>query len=177
WGAPAALAALAALLFAAPLALRRSGGARTLPRSRADVALAIAGLRKSFGDRAVLDGVDLELRAGRSLVLWGANGAGKSTLIKCLLGLHDYEGRISVFGKDARREGPEARALLGYVAQEFAGYDWSVGDAMAFVARLRGVDADRIAPALERCGLAAETRKRVCDLSGGMKQKLSLAQA
>src|SRR5581483_5298863 len=68
WGAPAALAALAALLFAAPLALRRSGGARTLPRSRADVALAIAGLRKSFGDRAVLDGVDLELRAGRSLV-------------------------------------------------------------------------------------------------------------
>jgi ABC-type multidrug transport system ATPase subunit len=139
--------------------------------------LALRGVRKSFGGRPVLCGVDAQVAAGRTLVLWGPNGAGKSTLIKCLLGLHEFAGDISVFGHDALREGREARSCLGYVAQEFAGYDWSVRQAMEFVAALRGVDEENIAPALERCGLAAQMGKRVCDLSGGMKQKLALAQA
>jgi ABC-2 type transport system ATP-binding protein len=91
--------------------------------------------------------------------------------------LHDYAGAIRIFGLDARREGASARALVGYVAQEFAGYDWSVREAMEFTADLRSVDRERIAPTLARCGLMGCEGKGVPQLSGGMKQKLALAQA
>ena len=170
------LASLSGLLLGVPGFLRRRRGRAAL-KQRGGEALVLGGVRKSFGVRPVLSGVDARLAAGRTLVLWGPNGAGKSTLIKCLLGLYEFEGEISIFGHDALRRGHEARARLGYVAQEFAGYDWSVRQAMEFVANLRGIDAVKIIPALERCGLAVELEKRVCDLSGGMKQKLALAQA
>ena len=82
-----------------------------------------------------------------------------------------------MFGRDARIEGASARELVGYVAQEFAGYDWSVREAMEFTADLRGIDRERIAPTLSRCGLSKCEGKAVPKLSGGMKQKLALAQA
>jgi ABC-2 type transport system ATP-binding protein len=124
-----------------------------------------------------LDALDVRIEAGRTVVLWGDNGAGKSTFIRCLLGLHEHGGSIRVFGRDVRIEGASARALIGYVAQEFAGYDWDVREAMEFAADLRGVDRERVAPTLARCGLAGCGGKAVPKLSGGMKQKLALAQA
>jgi nitrous oxidase accessory protein len=135
------------------------------------------GVRKSFGSRVILNGLDLSLERGRSLVLWGSNGAGKSTFIKCLLGLHDFDGELSVFGRDAKSEGHLARRHIGYLSQEFAGYDWTVRQAMEFVCAVRGVGPEGIATALASCGLAGEEGKNSLALSGGMKQKLALAQA
>ncbi|MBI5630730.1 MAG: nitrous oxide reductase family maturation protein NosD [Elusimicrobia bacterium] len=176
WGLPLGLASLSGLLLGLPALLRTRSKTRGKSSPRG-VPVEIKGLSKSFGKRDVLKGVDLSLSPGETVVLWGANGTGKSTLIKCLLGLHDYKGEIRIFGRDARSEGHLARADLGYVAQEFAGYDWTVGQAMAFVARLRQLEPARIEPSLEACGLRGEGGKRVCDLSGGMKQKLALAMA
>ena len=147
--------------------------------ARADGFLAVTarGVRKSFGSRVILSGLDLSLERGRSLVLWGSNGAGKSTFIKCLLGLHDFEGALSIFGHDARKEGHLARRHIGYLSQEFAGYDWTVRQAMEFVCAVRGADPAKIGPALASCGLTGEEGKNSLALSGGMKQKLALAQA
>ena len=176
WEVPVGLGALSGLLLGAPGLLRRRREAKAVARA-VGPALRVRGLRKSFGGRQVLSGVDLELAAGRTLVLWGPNGAGKSTLLKCLLGLHAFEGEARVFGHDARTDGVAARASLGYAAQEFAGYEWTVREAMDFIADLRGLDRAAMPGVLARCGLTGAEDKRVPDLSGGMKQKLALAQA
>jgi len=156
-----------------------SGGGTSSPYGSVARGLAVEarGVRKSFGSRVILSGLDLSLERGRSLVLWGSNGAGKSTFIKCLLGLHEFEGELSVFGRDARAEGHLARRHIGYLSQEFAGYDWTVRQAMEFVCAVRGADPTEISPALASCGLAGEEEKNSLALSGGMKQKLALAQA
>jgi len=175
-GFPLGLLSVSGLLLWLPRLRRRRAAAAPVPAA-APPALEATAVTKSFAGQAVLSGIDVRIEAGRSVVLWGDNGAGKSTSIRCLLGLHDHEGSIRIFGRDARGEGESARAFVGYVAQEFAGYDWSVREAMEFIADLRGAARERIAPTLARCGLAGCEAKTVPQLSGGMKQKLALAQA
>jgi nitrous oxidase accessory protein len=153
----------------------RPAAAKLFPAGIA--AVSARHVSKSFSARRILDQVSFELAPGSSLVLWGANGAGKSTFIKCLLGLHRHEGAISVFGLDARAHGAEARARIGYVPQHAAGYDWSVAESMEFVCAVRGVDPGGVPAALARVGLTGEEAKSLTDLSGGMTQKLALAQA
>lgn len=134
------------------------------------------------GAARAVDGVSLTIEAGESLALWGANGAGKTTLIRCVLGLLRFKGRITVGGRDVRRDGKRARLLVGYVPQELAFYDdLGVAEAIAFFARLKGLNphepgADPRA-ALASVGLVGHERKRVRALSGGMKQRLALAIA
>lgn len=158
---------------------RRSAGVPGAGTQAAGAGLAVAArdVSKSFGSRVILNRLNLSLERGRSLVLWGANGAGKSTFIKCLLGLHDFDGELAVFGRDARHEGHLARRHIGYLSQEFAGYDWTVRQAMEFICSVRGADVEAVTPTLASCGLRAEEDKDVLALSGGMKQKLALAQA
>lgn len=140
----------------------------------------IEGLTKRFGRTTAVDGVSLEVPAGDSVALWGANGAGKTTLIRCVLGLLRYRGRIEVGGFDVRRRGKAARRLIGYVPQELGFYDdLGVAEAVRFFARLKGVgvgvgDVDAV---LGGVGLAGHGRKRIRELSGGMKQRLALAVA
>jgi len=67
-------------------------------------ALVAKGLRKRFGHHTALDGIDLELESGRILGLIGPNGAGKTTLLKAMLGLTQYEGELSVLGRNPYRE-------------------------------------------------------------------------
>ncbi|HEY7120907.1 MAG TPA: ABC transporter ATP-binding protein [Tepidisphaeraceae bacterium] len=135
-------------------------------------------VRKRFGRARVLDGVSFDVLAGQSIALWGSNGAGKTTLIRCLLGLIDFEGSIRVAGLDVRREGKRVRRLLGYVPQELAFYDdFRVIEAARYIARIRGADAGDCEPGLQSLGLLDHARKRVRELSGGMKQRLALAVA
>lgn len=159
--------------------LKTRGGNASSPYDLIARGLAVSArsVSKSFGDRVILDKLNISVDRGQSLVLWGSNGAGKSTFIKCLLGLHDFEGALSVFGRDARSEGHLAKRHIGYLSQEFAGYDWTVRQAMEFVCAVRGADLEDIAPALASCGLTGEEGKNSLALSGGMKQKLALAQA
>ncbi|MBL9120623.1 MAG: ABC transporter ATP-binding protein [Phycisphaerae bacterium] len=138
----------------------------------------IEHVTKRFGRAAAVDDATLDLGAGESLALWGANGAGKTTLIRCVLGLLGFRGTIRVGGHDVRRDGKAARLLIGYVPQELGFYDdLTVCEAVAFFSRLKGLphtDTDRT---LATVGLLGHERKRIRELSGGMKQRLALAIA
>lgn len=125
-----------------------------------------------------VDDLSFRLNQGEALALWGTNGAGKTTVLKCLLGLLQCEGALFLNGYDLRRNGRQARYCLGYVPQELAFHaDLTVLDTCHFYARLKNVPAARVAVLLEQVGLAAQGKKAVGALSGGMKQRLALALA
>ncbi|MCW5777378.1 MAG: ABC transporter ATP-binding protein [Phycisphaeraceae bacterium] len=133
---------------------------------------------KKFGPVTAVSDVSFDLADGASLALWGSNGAGKTTLIRCLLGVCRFKGRASIGGVDVRRRGRHARALVGYVPQELAFHDdVRLASAMNFFAGLRRAAPARAAQSLAAVGLTGHERKRVRDLSGGMKQRLALAIA
>jgi ABC-2 type transport system ATP-binding protein len=87
--------------------------------------LHIDGLRKQFGNREVLAGVDLAVESGTVLGLLGANGSGKTTMIKCALGLlRPTDGAAQIFGQNAWDLSAECKNRIGYVPQEVASYPW-----------------------------------------------------
>src|SRR3954471_7104312 len=141
--------------------------------------LEIHDVRKRFGKTSILKGVSFAVRPGQSVALWGSNGAGKTTLIRCLLGLADFDGAIRVANLDVRKDGKSARRMIGYVPQELALYDdFRVVEAARFMARLKGAAPGAVKARLGEVGLlGGHERKRVRELSGGMKQKLALAIA
>jgi len=140
--------------------------------------ITVRDVRKRFGRVHAVDGVGFTLEDGQALALWGSNGAGKTTLIRCLLGVIRFRGLIEIGGTSVRRRGKTTRSRIGYVPQELAFHDdMRLGGAMAFFARLRGVELDRARALLAQVGLEGHERKRVRDLSGGMKQRLALAVA
>lgn len=140
--------------------------------------ITINAVTKRFGRTAAVCEASLTLAPGESVALWGANGAGKTTLIRCVLGLLRFRGTITVGGHDVRRNGKRARTLIGYVPQELGFYDdLGVAEAVGFFSRLKGLDRTDSGSALERVGLAGHERKRIRELSGGMKQRLALAIA
>jgi ABC-2 type transport system ATP-binding protein/nitrous oxidase accessory protein len=138
----------------------------------------IRQLSKSFGRARVLDGIDLDVAEGESVALWGSNGAGKTTIIRCITGIYRHEGSIAIDNLDTSRHGKAARQRIGYVPQEAGLYDdFRVAEAVAFFARLRGLDGVDESALLSSVGLCGHERKRVRQCSGGMKQRLSLAIA
>jgi ABC-type multidrug transport system ATPase subunit len=140
--------------------------------------ITITNVTKRFGRSTAVDAASLELPIGDSVALWGANGAGKTTLIRCVLGLLRFQGTISVGAHDVQRDGKAARLLLGYVPQELGFYDdLGVGEALRFFGRLKGLNNVSVGDALSSVGLADHSRKRIRELSGGMKQRLALAIA
>lgn len=135
-------------------------------------------LTKRFGRTTAVDDLSLEIQPGESVALWGANGAGKTTIIRCLTGLYSYRGRITLNGLDAYRHGKRARQLIGYVPQELGfNDDLRVSAAIRFFAELRGVQIDDVDRVLAPVELQGHHRKRMRELSGGMKQRLALAIA
>jgi ABC-type multidrug transport system ATPase subunit len=125
-----------------------------------------------------VDDLSFRVDSGEALALWGPNGAGKTTAIRCVLGLIRGRGRITIAGFDARRQGKAARRSLGYVPQELCLHDdFTALDALHFYARLKRAGSDRPARVLREVGLEDHGRKRVRELSGGMKQRLALAIA
>jgi ABC-type multidrug transport system ATPase subunit len=136
----------------------------------------IQHLTKRFGRSTVLDDVSLNVGMGETVALWGTNGAGKTTILRCVAGLYDYRGSITIDSLCARRDGKRARQLMGYVPQESGLYDdMRIDRAIRFFATLRGTPAR--GDELDRVGLSAHAAKRVRELSGGMKQRLALAIA
>lgn len=176
FAAPAALGPILLIIWNRKRPNRNGSCQATITGAGASV-IEVRNVFKSFGKRQILNAVSFELHLGESLVLWGPNGSGKTTLMKCLLGLREFEGSIHLFGHDVRREGHVARRQAGYLPQEFAGYDWTVEQSMKFTAAVRGESCSAIGPALAACGLLGEESKMTGELSGGMKQKLALAQA
>ena len=153
---------------------RRSGPAHPEP-------IAAVGLRKSYGARTVLDGVDLHVGPGQVVGLLGPNGAGKTTAVKSLLGMvHLDDGLATVLGRPVGD--PVARRRLGYLPEQFQYPAWLDGrQVLDSHARLLGMPASErpaaIADALRLVGLAGRGDDRVGGYSKGMQQRLGLATA
>lgn len=142
--------------------------------------LKVADLHKRYGRHISVDGISFEIESGRCVALLGPNGAGKTTTLRMLAGLlPPTSGEISFAGN---RPGADYRKALGYLPQSPAFYNWMSGqEYVVFAAKLSGMRsreaAERSAAALERVGLSESARRRISGYSGGMKQRLGLAQA
>ena len=142
-------------------------------------AIAASGVRKRFGAIVALDGLELQVRAGEIYGLLGPNGSGKTTFIRCLAGLvRPDAGDVTVLGRPPREA--VAAGRVGYMTQAAALYaDLSVLENLSFFARLEGVEdaGTRIDEALHTVDLLDRKRSTVSTLSGGMRQRVSLAAA
>lgn len=149
----------------------------------------IRGLRKAFGDKQVLDGIDLDVAAGTSLVIIGGSGSGKSVLLKCILGLIEPDaGSIAIDGRElvglGAREREAARAGIGMLFQNGALFDsLPVWENVCFGLLAQGVVTrrqarERAGEFLAQVGLAASVGElRPAELSGGMQKRVALARA
>ncbi len=146
-----------------------------------DVALSCRAVTKRFGRFVALHAVDLDVRPGECVTLFGHNGAGKSTLLNIACGLiRSYEGQVAVFGDDLHGADDAVRGRLGFVSHEtFLYEDLSAADNIRFWGELYGIDdaPARAAELLERFRLARWSDTRVRALSRGMKQRVALARA
>jgi ABC-2 type transport system ATP-binding protein len=143
----------------------------------------LRGLRKRYGPRVALAGVDLDLEGPGLIGLVGPDGAGKTTLLRCLAGLLEVEAdEATVLGLDLRGDVRELKSRIGYVPQVFGlQRELSVAENFAFTARLHRLDPQawrsRAAELLGRTGLAPFADRPAGALSGGMKQKLAISNA
>lgn len=144
--------------------------------------LTLDRLTKQFGARIAVDRVSAKLGPGVTGLL-GANGAGKTTLMRMVCDvLRPTGGQILLDGRDAAELGDEYRALLGYLPQDFGYYpDFTALDFMRYMATLKGFSnrdgRTRSMELLEEVGLADDARRKVKTFSGGMRQRLGIAQA
>lgn len=145
--------------------------------------LRLEGVKKGFGGRQVLDGIDLSLREGECLALLGPNGAGKSTTIRIALGLSRADsGEIQVLGYAMPDQGVLARALIGVVPQYDAlDPDFTVMENLfvfgGFFRIPKSILKQRSQELVEFAALGQRSMHSVGQLSGGMKRRLSLARA
>ncbi len=152
-------------------------------------ALVLSGVAKAFGSKRVLDGVNLEVARGESLVIIGGSGTGKSVLLKCILGLIRADaGSIRLDGQElvglSGRALDEARSHFGMLFQGGALFDslpvWrNVTFALTSGKAVRGRELRDLAIAtLARVGLPADVADlRPSELSGGMQKRVALARA
>ena len=144
-------------------------------------AIRVAGLRKSFGDKLVLDGIDLRVAAGTVVALLGPNGAGKTTTVQILSTLIGADaGEVAVAGHDLAQEPDAIRAAIGVTGQ-FSAVDnlLSGAENLRLMADLRHLPRSqgrrRAAELLERFDLAEVAATAAGAYSGGMRRKLDLA--
>jgi ABC-2 type transport system ATP-binding protein len=144
-------------------------------------AIVATGLRKSFGDKVVLDGIDLEVGAGTTFSLLGPNGAGKTTTVQIMSTLvHADGGQVRVAGHDVVRDPASVRAAIGVTGQFSAVDNLLTGEEnlllMADLHHLGRAEGRRRAAALlDPFDLADAAKKTTMTYSGGMKRRLDLA--
>jgi ABC-2 type transport system ATP-binding protein len=144
-------------------------------------AIAVSGLRKAFGDKVVLDGIDLDVPAGTVFSLLGPNGAGKTTTVNVLTTLMKADaGTVRVAGHDIATETKAVRAAVGVTGQFAAVDELLTGQEnlqlMADLKRMGSAEGRRVvAELLERFDLVQSAQKLVTTYSGGMRRKLDLA--
>jgi len=136
----------------------------------------VRGLRKTYGTRTVVAGLDLDVRAGEIVGLVGANGAGKTTTVECIQGLRKPDdGVLSVLGYDPVTQAEQLRPLVGSQLQDSALPDrLRVAEALDLFATSRARAGGEL---LERFGLAERRRSVFSSLSGGERQRLFLVLA
>lgn len=152
------------------------------PRDPQAPVLSLSGVRKRFGDKLALDGIDLSIASGEVFALLGPNGAGKTTTINLILGfLGADEGKVEVAGVDAGTDPIAARRHAAYIPEQVALYPAMSGiDNLRYFTTLAGLTLDRArcAALLGEAGLAAEAQQRKAgSYSKGMRQKVGIAIA
>src|SRR5215207_4282427 len=146
-------------------------------------AIELRGLRREFGGRVALDGVDLDLARGATLAVLGPNGSGKTTLLRILAGLlRPSAGRARVLGCELPGESWKLRGRVGYLAHRPLLYrDLTPRENLRFVARLHGLEATeaeaRIAELLAAVGMEPRGDDPVAELSAGMAQRVGVCLA
>lgn len=140
----------------------------------------IENLKKSYGTKEVLKGIDLEIYPGQIIGYIGPNGAGKSTTVKILLGIiEDYEGKVEIFGKDLKGQGIEYKQRIGYVPEVSDLYEVLSGEEyLMFLARIYGVAEStaklRMQHMAKIVGIESALPSRIATYSKGMRQKLMI---
>lgn len=143
-------------------------------------AIETIGLNKKYGDRYVVDNLELHAPTGKIYGLLGRNGAGKTTAMKMMLNLaRPTIGTIRLFGEDYKKQPAKTYRRIGSIIETPGFYDNLTGyDNLNILARLRGgYRKDSIGHALELVGLHKETDKVFSNYSLGMKQRLGIAAA
>jgi ABC-2 type transport system ATP-binding protein len=144
-------------------------------------AITVAGLRKSFGDHVVLDGIDLDIREGSIFALLGPNGAGKTTIVRILTTLLKPDGgTASVSGFDVVTQPARVRESISLTGQFAAVDEILTGrENLVMIAELRQVKSARklADDLLGRFGLADAAGRRVSTYSGGMRRRLDIAMS
>jgi ABC-2 type transport system ATP-binding protein len=144
-------------------------------------AVSVNGLRKAYGEKVVLDSVDLSIGEGEVIALLGPNGAGKTTMVRILSTLIPADaGTASVMGHDLRREAGAVRAVIGVTGQFSAVDNLLTGEEnLLLMGRLLHLPATevraRTARLLERFDLVEAARRIPATYSGGMKRRLDIA--
>ena len=144
--------------------------------------LCIDRLTKQYGHKLAVDRVDLELHRGVYGLL-GANGAGKTTLMRMLCGiLTPTSGEIRWGSREIGSLGEEYRSLLGYLPQDFGYYpEFTAEKFLLYLAALKGLGkvqaGQKMLELLDLVGLSEERKHKIRTFSGGMKQRLGIAQA
>ncbi|KPL60645.1 ABC transporter ATP-binding protein [Rossellomorea vietnamensis] len=140
--------------------------------------LSIRGLKKRFGSKEVLKGVQLDVYEGQIIGYIGPNGAGKSTTVKIILGLEEgYSGQVTLFGEDISDSSVEYKKRIGYVPEVADLYDnLTAEEYLTFMGELYGMEPKKAEEKAERLiglfGLSDVYESRIASYSKGMKQKI-----
>ena len=139
----------------------------------------VEGLNKRFGDKLVVDNLNMQVRPGEIYGFLGPNGSGKTTSIRMMCGLLTPDsGSGHTLGYDIVSQASEIKRHVGYMTQRFGLYDdLSLRENLDFIARIYGMPdrRKRVQEALERLGLQGRQNQLAGTLSGGWKQRLALA--
>ena len=151
-------------------------------QSRDEPALELVGLRRDYGERPALAGIDLELAAGATLLVLGPNGAGKTTLLRILATLlRPSSGEARALGCTLPDEAWKLRGRIGFLGHEPLLYrELSGRENLLFHARLHGLPREegeaRIATLLAAMDMGRRAGERVAELSAGMRQRLAICR-
>ncbi|HEX3736407.1 MAG TPA: ABC transporter ATP-binding protein [Solirubrobacterales bacterium] len=150
--------------------------------SEKELAIRLVGLRRVYGERAALDGIDLEVAAGDSLVVLGPNGAGKTTLLRILATLlRPTAGEVGVLGCKLPSETWKLRGRIGYLGHEPLLYrDLTGRENLRFHAKLHGIPGERADARIEELLAAVKMShradERTYEYSAGMRQRLAICR-
>lgn len=145
--------------------------------------ISIRDLKKNYGNKEVLKGINLDIFKGEIIGYIGPNGAGKSTTVKIILGLvGDYSGEIKIFGQDIRDGGVEYKKKIGYVPETADMYEnLTAREYLSFIGELYGMEYEvankKAEKLMDLFGIRNVYDARISSYSKGMKQKTLLISA